>query len=70
VVSVVGIAMLCGVAYYISWSKNQDKPLPRPAAKAAVPAVAPANETADPASRAPTAANASIIATKSADPTG
>ena len=33
-VSVTGIAMMTIVAYYISWSKRQDKPLPKPAAKA------------------------------------
>jgi hypothetical protein len=32
VVSVAGIAMMTVVAYYISWSKRQDKPLPKPAA--------------------------------------
>ncbi|UTD29244.1 OpgC domain-containing protein [Bradyrhizobium sp. WD16] len=30
VISVVGIALLCVVAYYRSWSKRQDKPPPRP----------------------------------------
>jgi hypothetical protein len=72
-VSVAGIAMLCGVAYYISWSKKQDKPLPRPAAKAAVPAVAQtatgAAETASPAPAAMAPVNATIIANKSVDPT-
>jgi hypothetical protein len=35
-VSVTGIAIMTIVAYYISWSKRQDKPLPKaPAAKAA-----------------------------------
>ena len=35
-VSVTGIAMMTIVAYYISWSKRQDKPLPKaPAPKAA-----------------------------------
>lgn len=29
-ISVVGIALLCAVAYYRSWSKRQDKPPPRP----------------------------------------
>jgi hypothetical protein len=68
-VSVAGIAMLCGVAYYISWSKNQDKPLPRPQAKAAVPAVAQtANAAAETSSPTP-AAGSPIIAAKSADPT-
>jgi hypothetical protein len=32
VVSVAGIAIMTAVAYYISWSKKQDKPLPKPAA--------------------------------------
>ena len=31
VVSIAGIAMMTVVAYYISWSKKQDKPLPKPA---------------------------------------
>lgn len=31
-ISVVGIALLCAVAYYRSWSKRQDKPPPRPRA--------------------------------------
>ncbi|MDB5577901.1 MAG: hypothetical protein JWR80_3077 [Bradyrhizobium sp.] len=31
-VSVTGIALMTIVAYYISWSKRQDKPLPKPAA--------------------------------------
>ncbi|MGN6115817.1 MAG: OpgC domain-containing protein [Nitrobacter sp.] len=31
-VSVSGIAIMTTVAYYISWSKKQDKPLPKPAA--------------------------------------
>lgn len=30
VISVGGIALLCAVAYYRSWSKRQDKPPPRP----------------------------------------
>jgi hypothetical protein len=29
-VSVTGIAIMTIVAYYISWSKRQDKPLPKP----------------------------------------
>jgi hypothetical protein len=33
-VSVTGIAIMTIVAYYISWSKKQDKPLPKPAAAA------------------------------------
>jgi hypothetical protein len=36
-VSVSGIAIMTTVAYYISWSKKQDKPLPKPA-EAAAPA--------------------------------
>jgi hypothetical protein len=35
VVSVAGIAIMTAVAYYISWSKKQDKPLPKPAAATA-----------------------------------
>ena len=31
-ISVVGILIMTIVAYYISWSKRQDKPLPKPAA--------------------------------------
>jgi hypothetical protein len=31
-VSVAGIALMTTVAYYISWSKRQDKPLPKPTA--------------------------------------
>jgi hypothetical protein len=31
-ISVAGIAIMTIVAYYISWSKRQDKPLPKPAA--------------------------------------
>jgi len=45
-VSVTGIAIMTTVAYYISWSKRQDKPLPKPAGppKTAAPdkAAAPA----------------------------
>jgi hypothetical protein len=37
-VSVSGIAIMTLVAYYISWSKRQDKPLPKPVAAAAAPA--------------------------------
>jgi hypothetical protein len=33
-VSAAGIALMTLVAYYISWSKKQDKPLPKPAAAA------------------------------------
>ncbi|QDM17316.1 OpgC domain-containing protein [Tardiphaga sp. vice352] len=39
-VSAAGLALMTLVAYYISWSKKQDKPLPKPAA-----AVAPATTT-------------------------
>ncbi|MEA2883176.1 MAG: hypothetical protein QOH32_2432, partial [Bradyrhizobium sp.] len=34
-VSIGGIAIMTAVAYYISWSKQQDKPLPKPAAASA-----------------------------------
>lgn len=34
-VSIAGIAIMTIVAYYISWSKRQDKPLKPPAPKAA-----------------------------------
>jgi hypothetical protein len=34
-VSVTGIAIMTIVAYYISWSKRQDKPPPKPAVAAA-----------------------------------
>jgi hypothetical protein len=34
-VSTAGIALMTGVAYYISWSKKQDKPLPKPVPAAA-----------------------------------
>jgi hypothetical protein len=34
-VSIAGIAIMTAVAYYISWSKQQDKPLPKPAPAAA-----------------------------------
>ena len=37
-VSVAGIAIMTLVAYYISWSKKQDKPPPKPAAAAAAKA--------------------------------
>ncbi|MDI1264761.1 MAG: OpgC domain-containing protein [bacterium] len=36
-VSVTGIAIMTIVAYYISWSKRQDKPLPKPKPAAAAP---------------------------------
>jgi hypothetical protein len=35
---VTGIAIMTIVAYYISWSKRQDKPLPKPAAPKATAA--------------------------------
>jgi len=34
-VSVAGIAIMTTAAYYISWSKKQDKPLPKPVPKPA-----------------------------------
>jgi hypothetical protein len=34
-VSVAGIAIMTTAAYYISWSKRQDKPLPKPVPKPA-----------------------------------
>jgi hypothetical protein len=37
-VSVTGIAIMTVVAYYISWSKKQDKPPPKAAVAAARPA--------------------------------
>ncbi len=43
-VSVAGIAIMTTVAYYISWSKKQDKPLKPPPAK---PAATPATKTTD-----------------------
>ena len=42
VVSAAGIAIMTIVAYYISWSKQQDKPRPKPAATANAPSQAPA----------------------------
>jgi hypothetical protein len=42
-VSIAGIAIMTTVAYYISWSKRQDKPLKPPPAK---PAAAPASKAA------------------------
>jgi hypothetical protein len=45
-VSASGLGLMTFVAYYISWSKKQDKPLPKPA-----PAAAPASS--DSASPAP-----------------
>ena len=41
VVSLSGIAIMTLVAYYISWSKRQDKPLPKPAAAVAAPSARP-----------------------------
>jgi hypothetical protein len=43
-VSIAGIAIMTTVAYYISWSKRQDKPLKPPPAKSAAP---PAAKTAE-----------------------
>jgi hypothetical protein len=40
-VSIAGIAIMTTVAYYISWSKKQDKPLPKPAAATAQANTAP-----------------------------
>jgi hypothetical protein len=40
-VSVSGIAIMTLVAYYISWSKRQDKPLPKPMAAAPAPSAKP-----------------------------
>jgi hypothetical protein len=40
-VSVSGIALMTLVAYYISWSKKQDKPLPKPAPAASAQAAKP-----------------------------
>jgi hypothetical protein len=41
-VSVAGITIMTLVAYYISWSKKQDKPLPKPVvAETAKPAETP-----------------------------
>lgn len=42
VVSAAGIAIMTIVAYYISWSKQQDKPRPKPAANTSAPSQAPA----------------------------
>ncbi len=47
-VSIAGIFALCVVAYYISWSKQQDKPRPKPATGAN----APSQAAAAPAKRA------------------
>jgi hypothetical protein len=40
VISLAGIAIMTVVAYYISWSKRQDKPAPKPAAGASASASA------------------------------
>ncbi|MDB5653649.1 MAG: putative OpgC protein [Tardiphaga sp.] len=45
-VSASGLALMTFVAYYISWSKKQDKPLPKPSAPAAGP-IATASITTD-----------------------
>ncbi|MDB5631605.1 MAG: putative OpgC protein, partial [Tardiphaga sp.] len=45
-VSCAGIALMTFVAYYISWSKKQDKPLPKPAA---APAPTPSATSSVPA---------------------
>jgi len=42
VVSAAGIAIMTIVAYYISWSKQQDKPRPKPAANTSAPSQTPA----------------------------
>ncbi|ABD88332.1 OpgC domain-containing protein [Rhodopseudomonas palustris] len=64
-VSVTGLAILCLVAYYIGWSKKQDKPLPRPA-PAAVPAVPAPEKAAEPASASEPAAQATASANSAA----
>jgi hypothetical protein len=46
VVSIAGIAAMTVVAYYISWSKQQDKPLPKPAP---APTSSPTQTSAAPA---------------------
>jgi hypothetical protein len=43
VISLAGIAIMTVVAYYISWSKRQDKPVPKPAPKPATGASASAS---------------------------
>ena len=58
VVSVLGIAILCCVAYYISWSKKQDKPLPKPAARPAAVTAMDAAPGAIPAAKAADATGA------------
>jgi hypothetical protein len=42
VVSAAGIAIMTTVAYYISWSKQQDKPRPKPSATTSAPSQTPA----------------------------
>jgi hypothetical protein len=44
-VSVTGITIMCLIAYYITWSKKQDKPLPKPAR---APAAAPTPDASQP----------------------
>ncbi|MDB5616150.1 OpgC domain-containing protein [Tardiphaga sp.] len=44
-VSAAGIGLMTCVAYYISWSKKQDKPLPKPAVAVAVPTTASAPDS-------------------------
>jgi hypothetical protein len=47
-VSAAGITIMTLVAYYISWSKKQDKPLPKPvAAEAAKSADGPPKKAAE-----------------------
>ncbi|WP_441241913.1 OpgC domain-containing protein [Tardiphaga sp. 768_D3_N2_1] len=46
-VSAAGIGIMTLVAYYISWSKKQDKPLPKPAAPAASAQQAPPSKAAE-----------------------
>jgi hypothetical protein len=44
-VSASGLALMTIVAYYISWSKKQDKPLPKPTAAVAAPSAAAETST-------------------------
>jgi hypothetical protein len=46
-VSAAGIGIMTCVAYYISWSKKQDKPLPKPAVPAASAQQAPPSKAAE-----------------------
>jgi hypothetical protein len=60
-VSASGIAIMTLVAYYISWSKQQDKPLPKPAAapvieQAPAPSPMPVAEAVEPRTDAASAA--------------